>query len=47
MKKFNIKSFLKWGGLFCTLAGTTMTYFSNKFETEDMLNKLVNEKLGK
>lgn len=47
MKKFNFKSFLKWGGLACTLAGTTMTYFSNKFETEEILTKLVNEKYGK
>jgi len=42
--KFNKKSLLKWGGLACTVAGTIMTYFSNKFETEDVLRKLVDEK---
>lgn len=47
MNKINIKSLLKWGGLACTLAGTAMTYFSNKYETETMLKKLVDEKLGK
>ena len=45
--KFNKKGFLKWGGLTCTLIGTVMTYFSNKFETEEILQKLVNEKYGK
>ena len=47
MKNFNWKGLLKWGGLACTLAGTAMTYFSNKFETEELLNKLVDQKIGK
>ena len=47
MKKFNMKGFLKWGGLAFTLTGTVMTYISNKYETEDILQKLVDKKLGK
>lgn len=41
------KGFLKWGGLACTLIGTVMTYFSNKYETEETLRKLVNETVSK
>ena len=42
-----MKGFLKWGGLVCTVTGTIMTYISNKYETEDILQKLVDKKLGK
>lgn len=47
MKNINVKGLLKWGGLTCTVLGTVMTYFSNKFETEELLNKLVDQKIGK